>query len=294
MAASNAITITVRPNSMSYMLANQPAGTVWKTNHFALNNGFVRDSRIPPYGLPYDEALTRSILPVPDDQYGDPGPGGVFDHEDEFELDPPPGAATANLRLLYQSTSWEFVQFLELGNDGSITFLQDVGRNLREAWQATGMAAPVEMASAVWVGDDDSIGTRYCDPAVVNSSGLPAEIAAYGSLVVADQSLSLTASQMPANQFGYFLVSATQGFIANPGGSQGNLCVSGTIGRYVKDVTSSGPNGTFSLAIDMTQLPSPLLVPILPGETWNFTTWFRDKNPTNTSNFTDAVSLTFQ
>jgi hypothetical protein len=29
-----------------------------------------------------------------------------------------------------------------------------------------------------------------------------------------------------------------------------------------------------------------------PGETWHFTTWFRDVGAT--SNFTDAVSLTFQ
>lgn len=272
-------------------LANQPAGTIWKTDHFALNNAFQVDSRIPPYGLPYDDALERSILPLPADQYGDPGPGGVYDHADAFALAPPAGAVTADLRLLYQSTSWEFIQFLELANDGSIPFLQDVGRNMREAWQATGMAPPVEMASATWSAGD--LGVRYCDPAVVNSSGLPGRITAAGSLKVTDQTLSLTASQLPFNQFGYFLVSATQGFVANPGGSQGNLCLAGTIGRYAKDVKGSGGTGSFSLNVDMTLLPAPLLVPIQAGDTWNFTTWFRDKNPTNTSNFTDAISLTF-
>ena len=29
------------------------------------------------------------------------------------------------------------------------------------------------------------------------------------------------------------------------------------------------------------------------GETWNFTTWYRDVNPTPTSNFTDAISVLF-
>ncbi|MCP3916270.1 MAG: hypothetical protein GY711_12005 [bacterium] len=30
-----------------------------------------------------------------------------------------------------------------------------------------------------------------------------------------------------------------------------------------------------------------------PGETWNFQCWYRDNNPGPTSNFTDAVSVTF-
>ena len=31
-----------------------------------------------------------------------------------------------------------------------------------------------------------------------------------------------------------------------------------------------------------------------PGEAWYFQCWHRDANPTTTSNFTDAVSVTFQ
>ena len=34
--------------------------------------------------------------------------------------------------------------------------------------------------------------------------------------------------------------------------------------------------------------------PISPGETWHFQAWHRDANPTLTSNFTDAVAVTFQ
>ncbi len=29
------------------------------------------------------------------------------------------------------------------------------------------------------------------------------------------------------------------------------------------------------------------------GDTWNFQCWYRDNNPVPTSNFTDAVSVTF-
>ncbi len=274
-------------------LAGAAPGTVLYTYHFALNNVTVSDTRIPPYGLPYDEALERSILPVPANQYGDPGPGGTYEHADEFTLDPPTGAKTAELRLLYQSTSWEFLQFLELANDGSVSFLADTGLRLRQAWQATGMAEPVVMATEAWQAGDDELGTRYCSPAVDNSSGQPGMVHAWGSDDVSDQDLTLTADQLPPNQFGYFLVSDTQGFVANPGGSQGNLCLDGTVGRFVNQVQSSGPSGTFGITVDMTSLPAPLDVPIQPGDTWNFTTWFRDKNPTSTSNFTDGVSVTF-
>ncbi|MFT7679775.1 MAG: hypothetical protein ACI8QC_003780, partial [Planctomycetota bacterium] len=47
---------------------------------------------------------------------------------------------------------------------------------------------------------------------------------------------------------------------------------------------------------DLTALPAPFGGPIMvmPGDTWNFTAWFRDANPINTSNFTDAVEITFQ
>jgi hypothetical protein len=31
-----------------------------------------------------------------------------------------------------------------------------------------------------------------------------------------------------------------------------------------------------------------------PKETWHSALWFRDLNPIKTSNFTDAVSITFQ
>ncbi|MCP3996840.1 MAG: hypothetical protein GY722_17525 [bacterium] len=33
---------------------------------------------------------------------------------------------------------------------------------------------------------------------------------------------------------------------------------------------------------------------VLPGDTWTFQCWFRDHDPALTSNFTDAVSVTFQ
>ena len=135
-------------------------------------------------------------------------------------------------------------------------------------------------------------GTNYCF-ANPNSSGGVASIGASGSDVVADQDLTLIASQLPTNQFGYFLTSQTQGLIFNPGGSQGNLCLGGSILRYGKFILNSGAAGTFSLAVDLNSLPNGQGA-VQPGETWNYTAWFRDNNPTPTSNFTDGLSILFQ
>ena len=73
-------------------VAGQAPGTYHETFHFVLNNKVVKDTRIPPYGMDYDEAAQRNILPVPETQYGNPGSGGAYNYWDDFTLSPPPGA----------------------------------------------------------------------------------------------------------------------------------------------------------------------------------------------------------
>jgi hypothetical protein len=127
-------------------LATSPAGTAFHSFHFVLNDVVVSDNRIPPYGLSYDLARERSILPVPENQYGDPGPGGRYHHWSEPSFPIPADATRVEVRLMYQSTSWEYVQFLWLANDGLDPFLGNEGVNLLDAWLNTGMSPPVEMA----------------------------------------------------------------------------------------------------------------------------------------------------
>lgn len=136
-----------------------------------------------------------------------------------------------------------------------------------------------------------SIGVGYCGPAVRNSSGMPAAIAAFGSDVVDDGDLTLTAADLPSAEFGYFLAAKAPGFVATPPGSEGNLCLGGTIGRFSQDVQSSGTEGFFSMAVDLTDVPQ--LGAVQAGESWFFQAWFRDHNPTATSNFTDGVEIQF-
>ncbi len=142
---------------------------------------------------------------------------------------------------------------------------------------------------------DGPVGTLYCAPAVANSTGLPGTLAGFGSDVVSDNNLTLTATQMPTNQFSYYLVSETQASIPMPGGSQGTLCVSGDVGRYISQVGSTGAAGEFSITVDLTAVPSPTgTFSVAAGQTLNFTAWYRDVNPTTTSNFTDGLEITFQ
>jgi PKD repeat protein len=139
-------------------LAAQAPGTYHETFHFVLNNTVAKDNRIPPYGMSYEEARKRNALPVPATQYGSPGPGGTYNYWDEIALNPPAGAASATIDLLYQPTSWEYVQFLYLANtlDGS-DFLDQEGINLLNAWLNTGMAQPYVMASTIWGGTPPSV-----------------------------------------------------------------------------------------------------------------------------------------
>jgi hypothetical protein len=141
---SGAVTVTLG------QLAARSAGSYEKTFHFVLNNHVAMDNRIPPYGMSYDEAKKRNTLPVPASQYGGPGKGGRYAHWDTLALNPPAGAAYATIDLLYQPTSWEYVQFLYLANNRQNAFLANEGANLLEAWLNTGMAEPHVMASTTW------------------------------------------------------------------------------------------------------------------------------------------------
>lgn len=136
------------------------------------------------------------------------------------------------------------------------------------------------------------IGSNYCGPATPNSSGLPATILALGS-GQADQPLTLTAESLPGFQFGYFLVSTGSG-MTSPPASNGILCLGGILGRFNAghQIRNSGGDGTFSLVLDPAMLPFTPTVAAQSGQSYNFQAWFRESG--GTSNFTDAVTVTFQ
>ncbi|MFT4646881.1 MAG: hypothetical protein ACI9X4_000085 [Glaciecola sp.] len=138
-------------------------------------------------------------------------------------------------------------------------------------------------------------GSTYCGPSALNSSGQSATISGQGSATAGDHQLVLVAQFMSQNQFGYFLVATQPGLLQNPGGSQGDLCLAGSLGRFngPAQIRNSGLSGSFQLEVDLTSLPLSPTQAVLAGETWQFQAWYRDQNPGTTSNFTDALAISF-
>ena len=139
--------------------------------------------------------------------------------------------------------------------------------------------------------------SQFCSPAILNSTGQAATLTVFGSSLVSANYLTVVASQLRPFSFGLFLTSPDQGVVTTPAGSQGNLCLGGSIGRYVGpgQVQNSGSAGTIELSLDLTAMPTPTgQVSVQPGDTWNFQAWSRDVNPGPTSNLTDGMSVLFR
>jgi len=143
-------------------VAQSAPGTVAPSFHLNLNDVILHDSRIPPWGMDYAEARKRNALPVPPTSYLPSGQqlvdGAVYEHFDDVALTPPVNAVRAEIALLYQTASWEYVQFLWKANAGTDPFLGDVGDDLLEAWRETGMSEPVEMATLTIPEPDATLG----------------------------------------------------------------------------------------------------------------------------------------
>lgn len=202
--------------------------------------------------------------------------------------------------VMTDSNPGEFPVGLDIssGSNGAAFFMGDSiaidATNLAASSLALSGTGNAQVLVDAVGGGSTGPGTVYCSPAPLNSTGAAGEISATGSTSVADNDLVLTASMLPAFSFGFFIDSQTQGLVMNPGGSQGDLCLGGTIGRFQQQIQSSGALGTFSITVDLTALPQPNgAVVAMAGETWNFQCWYRDANPQTTSNFTDAISIDY-
>jgi len=185
-------------------------------------------------------------------------------------------------------------------NNNGVLDDQDIANGTSSDCDGNGIPDECDIAADPakdWNGDgilDVCTPPNYCT-ANPNTTGLPAVMLVSGSPLIADNNLTLMASQMPAFEWGYFLMSPTQGFIPNVGGSAGNLCIGAPIYRFNKppagQVLNSGAGGAFSLSPDLNNLPQGVIVQV--GETWNFQAWFRDGSA-STSNFTDGIEVMFR
>ncbi len=148
-----------------------------------------------------------------------------------------------------------------------------------------------------WTAPTIEVGSSYC-AASTNTSGGPAAVRAWGSAVAAHNDVRLVATGLPFGSVGFFMASRTQGFVANPAGSLGNLCLGGAIGRFIGpgQVRAAGTTGSFALRVELTAMPTPTgPVAALAGEAWNFQAWYRDSVfGAAASNFTAGLAVVWQ
>ncbi|MEM8710069.1 MAG: VCBS repeat-containing protein [Planctomycetota bacterium] len=150
----------------------------------------------------------------------------------------------------------------------------------------------------VWFENQFELGNSYCS-AVPNSTGFVGRMSVTGSPIVTNNNVVLNAERIPPNSFGLFILSLNSGFFANPGGSQGNLCLSGQVGRFDRpgETQQANGQGRFLLPINLGNIPSPSLgqTQAFAGETWHFQAWHRDTvMGASTSNFTNGVRVSLQ
>ena len=142
---------------------------------------------------------------------------------------------------------------------------------------------------------DACIPPTYCTGAP-NSSGAGGSIMALGSPELGLNNLTLQATQLPSFQWSYFLMSQNQTSVPNFGGSQGVLCLGAPIERFnmpgTGQINQTSAAGERSYTLDFSVLPQGIV--FQPGETWNFQLWFRDVNPSLTSNTTNGVTVMFR
>ncbi len=178
---------------------------------------------------------------------------------------------------------------IAMSDDGSMAIMEVV-------LDDTNGAAMTDLDAVYLVELQQTAGTPYCDPAVVNSTTFPGVLKAIGSDVAMDNNLVMEASDLPVGEFGYLLNGLGNNVTMNPGNSAGNLCVSGQIGRYntVADIFQTGPNGTGTITLDLTNTPTNMApTSVVAGQTWYFQVWYRDTTGM-TSNFTNGVEILFQ
>jgi hypothetical protein len=144
-----------------------------------------------------------------------------------------------------------------------------------------------------------------CAPGAPNSTGQAGTVVASGSTQVIDDDLTLEARQLPPGSFAFFITSRTVvPPVSMPGGSQGFLCLGGSVGRFQSQVGPVSAAGVYRISTDvsagsqrfsLSSFPQPNgTVPVMAGETWSFQCWHRDvAGGAATSNFSAGVSLTF-
>lgn len=247
----------------------------------------------------YPDLTVGTVFSPDTDRYGIFGTGsGDVTVTAEFD----PAFGVVNLGSIESTEIGCFVRRLSTTQGGRSTLVMPLGGSV-EVWCDPVAGSSCNRYTLTIENSTDSIfgvlATEYCTPSVPNSTGLPARISVSGSgrsaPTFVTSRAALYADQLPPNSFGYFISGPMQGFVPTVANSQGSLCLSGAIGRHVSLIFNAGPAGTAALLQDFAAMPTPAGTVAVPaGMSWNFQAWYRDSNPSVTSNFTNGVNVLLQ
>jgi hypothetical protein len=153
---------------------------VGKSLHFLLNNTTLKDNRIPARGFT-NGAYEAVGAPVIGTVYED----AQYWSETNFRL--PAGAATAEVALFHQTSSKEYMEFLQAEN---VTNTR--GQEAYQLWEMFGKSEPVEMG-AVTLDLSANVGLqpRPLDLGKVTSAGVRPELSLTGETLVGATGTSL-------------------------------------------------------------------------------------------------------
>lgn len=118
---------------MDAYMANLTGNPVGESFHHALNNVVLKDNRIPPRGFTNSEFAAAQAAPVAA-TYSD----GQYWDDTSFAV--PLTTSRVEVRVFYQTTSKEYIEFLENENTTN-----DAGTILRQQWELTGKSEPALM-----------------------------------------------------------------------------------------------------------------------------------------------------
>ncbi len=197
--------------------------------------------------------------------------------------------------------------------------LSDGGPGLRTDFSPAGWSLVYNSWSLVdWEGDGDldvietqlfqdlvlqrnlqTFGQNSACPANANSTGQIGQLAVTGSETAEQNATVVTASQVVPGKLTLFLIGDTDSSGVMPPGSQGLFCLGGLIGRFNRpgEYGLADELGVARLQPDLTDVPGPFgSTMVLAGQSRVFQAWYRDdtSSGTPTSNFTDAVIVTFR
>ena len=156
----------------------------------------------------------------------------------------------------------------------------------------------IAQAIASWENSSCNPFSTYCQ-ANPNSTGALGVISGSGTAQYTSPApLVISAASMPPQSFTYLVCGDETAFVQGPGGSAGNLCVGGAIGRFFSSIQQVASNGTATTNVALSLIPHPVLgtIALQTGDNYHFQWWHRDSGGAGlpSSNFTNALRVVVQ